>query len=81
MKRTYKIAAGVLTILAFLSIAVEFFVEKSKEAAAVSIIGGADGPTAIFIAGKVGGFEILSAASVILLAAAAALLILSRKKK
>ena len=27
---------------------------KVKEAAAVSIIGGADGPTAIFVAGKIG---------------------------
>lgn len=27
---------------------------KSKEAAAISIIGGADGPTSVFVAGKLG---------------------------
>lgn len=31
----------------------------------VGIIGGADGPTAIFVAGKLGGFEILMLAAVL----------------
>ena len=77
----YKIAACVLSVLSVLSVAAEWLLGKSKEAHSIAIIGGADGPTSIFIAGKIGGSEIFTIAAVIFLAAAAALLILSRKKK
>lgn len=81
MKRKYKIAAGVFTALSLVSIVAEYFLEKNKIESAVSIIGGADGPTAIYVAGTSGDIKFLSMAAVIFLAAAAALLILSRKKK
>lgn len=81
MKRKYKIAAGVLAVLSILSIAVEWFRRNSWEAKAVTIIGGADGPTSIFLAGKIGSSDLFILAAVILLVSAVALLFLWRRKK
>lgn len=56
-------------------------ITKTKAAASISIIGGADGPTSIFLAGKIGdGFSltIIVVGAVILVAA---LLLLLRKRK
>ena len=47
-----KVCAIVLTIAGLLAVGFEIHT-KIKESAAISIIGGADGPTAIFLAGKV----------------------------
>ena len=51
MKKRLGIIAGILGIL----LAVIGIVLKQKENIAVSVIGGADGPTSIFIAGKLNG--------------------------
>ena len=51
MKKRLGIIAGILGIV----LAVIGIVLKQKENIAVSAIGGADGPTSIFIAGKLNG--------------------------
>lgn len=54
---------------------------KQKKASSISIIGGADGPTSIFVAGKVGSFSWpLFAAGVCLLGLAVALYISMKNK-
>ena len=55
MKKRLGIIAGILGIV----LAVIGIVLKQKENTAVSVIGGADGPTSIFIAGKLNGDRII----------------------
>jgi len=55
MKKTLTIIMAVIGIL-LVAIGIHW---KSKAAVAVSIIGGADGPTSIFLAGKIGDGFIL----------------------
>lgn len=50
MKKVLAVIAGMLGVL-LVSIGI---ITKAKKAISVSIIGGADGPTSIFLAGKVG---------------------------
>lgn len=51
MKKIFGLIMGVLGVVAIaLSV-----ILKMKKSASISIIGGADGPTSIFLAGKVGG--------------------------
>lgn len=50
MKKVLAVIAGMLGVL-LVSIGI---ITKAKKAVAISIIGGADGPTSIFLAGKVG---------------------------
>ena len=52
-----------------------------KEAVAVSIIGGADGPTSIFLAGKVGGSMIAYLVSLVVIFIGVGIVIYIRKKK
>ena len=59
-KIVYMLSAVIIVVLAYLSIPYVFF--SSQEAAAIGIIGGADGPTAIFIASKT-----MSSTSILLL--------------
>lgn len=47
-----KIAGGIITIIG-LVIAIAWIITKAKGATSI-VIGGADGPTSVFIAGKVG---------------------------
>ncbi len=49
-KIVYMLSAVIIVVLAYLSIPYVFFARQ--EASAIGIIGGADGPTAIFIASK-----------------------------
>ena len=50
-----KIGAGI-GVLGMIIILIKIVSDaKDKKAASVNIIGGADGPTSIFLAGKVGG--------------------------
>lgn len=51
MKKTIGIIAGIIGVL----LAVIGIILKIKKSMSVSIIGGADGPTSIFLAGKLGG--------------------------
>ena len=55
MKKTLAIIVAVMGIL-LATIGIHW---KSKAAVAISIIGGADGPTSIFLAGKIGDGMIL----------------------
>lgn len=48
-----KIIAGIAIMIGALMVAIGSVV-KWKEGAAISIIGGADGPTTIFLSGRVG---------------------------
>lgn len=50
MKKVLVIVLGIIGVL----LAIAGIVTKAKKAVAVSIIGGADGPTSVFLAGKVG---------------------------
>lgn len=55
---------------------------KIKGAAAIGVIGGADGPTSVFIAGKVGdGFGLSIILAGIVLVIAGAIMIIKSKKK
>lgn len=51
MKKAIGIGIGIVGVL----LAVFGIIFKVKQNIAVSVIGGADGPTSIFVAGKVGG--------------------------
>ena len=53
---------------------------KLNEQKAIAIIGGADGPTSIFVAGKVGYGSILTAIIVGVIIIAGIIVILKRKK-
>lgn len=50
MKKVLVIVAGMIGVL----LTIAGIVSKAKEAVAISIIGGSDGPTSIFLAGKLG---------------------------
>lgn len=50
MKKRAVIFAGIIGVIALIA----GIVLKIKKSASVAIIGGADGPTSVFIAGKVG---------------------------
>ena len=63
MKKRLGIIAGILGIV----LAVIGIVLKQKENTAVSVIGGADGPTSIFIAGKLNGDNFMIVVGIILL--------------
>ena len=54
---------------------------KSKAAVAVSIIGGADGPTSIFLAGKIGDGFILGIALIGIILFATGIVIFKKIKK
>ncbi|WP_394916838.1 oxaloacetate decarboxylase [uncultured Robinsoniella sp.] len=81
MKKIIKIIFILLGILGIIgivfSIKTYFYKQKS-----ITIIGGADGPTSIFIAGKVGNFHMLFIGGAILFAALLGILFfLIRKNK
>jgi LPXTG-motif cell wall-anchored protein len=63
MKKRLGIIAGILGIV----LAVIGIVLKQKENTAVSVIGGADGPTSIFIAGKLNVDNFMIVVGIILL--------------
>ena len=77
MKKTMAIILGVMgLVLAGFSA-----VLKWKKQMSVSIIGGADGPTSIFLAGKVGGdFSVAGIVVGILFIVIAGFLMLRKKK-
>ena len=52
-----------------------------KKSVAVSIIGGADGPTSIFLAGKVGGSMIIYLISLVIILIGVVILVYLRNKK
>lgn len=56
-KRTKIITVAAVAALAMGALAAKHFIKVNQDGSALSVIGGADGPTAIFIAGKLGGGE------------------------
>lgn len=75
-----KIIAVVAAVVGILLVAFGVSV-KVKEAAAVSIIGGADGPTAIFVAGKIGDGLLIGAILVGILLVVAGVVIYRKVRK
>lgn len=56
MKKKVAVIAGILCVIACAVVGVvSVYVQRNNGAASVSIIGGADGPTAVFFAGKLSG--------------------------
>ena len=55
MKKRTKVIIGIIAVIGAIAIIGGRYITAYQERAAVSIIGGADGPTSIFIAGKVQG--------------------------
>jgi len=77
VKKVFGIISGVAGLL----IIIGGIILKQKEAVSVSIIGGADGPTSIFLAGKVGNdFSGLGIVVGVILLVIAAVLIFMKKK-
>lgn len=77
--RKKKIAPGMLAVIAvFLILAL--IEEVKKNGMAVSVIGGADGPTSIFLAGKVGMGMLLPVVAVGIVIIAVCLFLVFRKK-
>ena len=69
-----KIAGIILTVtgIVIAAISLIFIINgQMSVASSVAIIGGADGPTSIFVAGKIGGFSAMTGviAGIVLLAA------------
>ena len=52
-----RIIIGLIAVGALLAVACLVISIRNKAAYSISVIGGADGPTAIFVAGKLGGSE------------------------
>ena len=74
-KWTYIVLGAIAAVLIYLGIA-----SKMNEQKAITIIGGADGPTAIYIAGKVGYGSILTMIIVGVIIIAGIIVIIKRKK-
>lgn len=77
MKKILTIIVGIMGILLMMA----GVMSKTKKAYSVSIIGGADGPTSVFLAGKVGSDISLGlmAAGVILIVIVTVVLLKKRK--
>ena len=57
-KKTKILIAGIAVgVIAVAAVGIEQHVTADQEGAAIAIIGGADGPTSIFLAGKLTGGE------------------------
>ena len=77
MKRA---VGGVIAIVGFV-LSVFDIITKAKGVTSI-VIGGADGPTSVFIAGKVGnGFELGTIFAGVILAVAGVFIIIKSKKK
>ncbi len=78
-----KIAGIILTVTGIVIAAISLIFIRNGQmsvARSVAIIGGADGPTSIFVAGKIGGFSAMTGmiAGIVLLAVG--IFVIARKK-
>ncbi len=78
-----KIAGIILTVTGIVIAAISLIFMRNGQmsvARSVAIIGGADGPTSIFVAGKIGGFSVMTGmiAGIVLLAVG--IFVIARKK-
>lgn len=80
MEHMKKIAAGIVGAAGVILIALGIGM-KWRGSSSIEIIGGADGPTSIFIAGKVGGGFSLGILFGGILALCAVLILLKKRKK
>lgn len=80
MKKIVGVIVLVLGVIATGIGTVSLINIKSKAASSVAIIGGADGPTSIFIAGKVGSPLYASIVVGVILLIAGLLLLLKKRK-
>ncbi len=71
----------ILGIVGIIILAVGIINKFSKSAMSVSVIGGADGPTSIFLAGKVGSNFSLAGIILGIILVVIAVIIVMRKKK
>lgn len=84
MKNKLKIMAIILGILGSFDIIINlipFLSFRSKVASSIAVIGGADGPTSIFVTGKIGNGVPLSWGIACLVASFILAVIVFRKKK
>ncbi|MEG1144502.1 MAG: sodium ion-translocating decarboxylase subunit beta [Clostridium sp.] len=84
MIKKLKIMAIILGILGSFDIIINlipFLSFRSKVASSIAVIGGADGPTSIFVAGKIGNGAPLSWGIACLVASFILAVIVFRKKK
>ena len=80
MKKAIGITLSVIGII-MAAISLVFKVNDQKSVAkSVSVIGGADGPTSIFVAGKIGGTPAIIGIIVGIVLLAIGILIFARKK-
>lgn len=66
-KRYWIVGLGIMIVLAVGALIyynVQMSMVKNEEGTSISIIGGSDGPTSIFLAGKVGGEEVVEYTSI-----------------
>ena len=78
-----KITGIILAVIGIVTVAIHVIFkvnERMSAARSVSIIGGADGPTSIFIAGKIGGTSIWIGMFVGIVLLITGILIIIRKK-
>lgn len=78
-----KIAGIILTVtgIVIAAISLIFIINgQMSVASSVAIIGGADGPTSIFVAGKIGGFSAMTGVIAGIVLLAAGIFVIARKK-
>lgn len=77
--RMKKMAGIILTVIGIV-VAALGLIFKVKGQMSVSVIGGADGPTSIFLAGKIGGNSAVTGMIVGIVLLAVGIFIVARKK-
>mgnify|MGYP006968293582 CR=1 FL=1 len=78
-----KVVGIILTVIGIVIAAISLIFKATGQMSigrSVSIIGGADGPTSIFVAGKVGGFSVIIGMIVGIILLIAGIFIIARKK-
>lgn len=76
MKKKIGLAAGLAGIL----LVIIGSILKRKENTAISVVGGADGPTSVFVAGRLGGEVFIGAIALGVILIVAAILMVLKKK-
>ena len=72
--------AGIIAIMIGVITVIIGMIQRNKASASISIIGGADGPTSIFLAGKIGGAPAMIGIVIGILLLIIGVLLVMRKK-
>ena len=78
-----KFVGIILTVIGIVIAAISLIFKVNGQmsvARSVSVIGGADGPTSIFVAGKIGGFSAMTGVIAGIVLLAAGIFVIARKK-